>query len=242
MGEKHARKSCRIFSVKCHKSGHIAKVCNSAAVIVTPQEADDSAVVPISQTDKQPHADIPPMFQILHFTQMQRHLQLMLKASSNICIFASHGLPEQIVSDNSLQFTVKEFKDYRSSCSILHKTTAPYHPRLNGEVERLVETFKNSFRKQILRTSRTEVQDCVTNFLARYRATPYSVTGQTSSELLNGRKLRKLLDPLHPSQTQLQPAKKNSTIYRLDQGNSRQVDCYNHPCKWALNAMHYIIH
>jgi len=33
------------------------------------------------------------------------------------------------------------------------------------------------------------------------------VTGQTPSELLNGRRLRTLLDLLHPSQTQLQQAK-----------------------------------
>jgi len=55
------------------------------------------------------------------------------------------------------------------------------------------------FRKQILL-----IQHCVTNFLAKYSATPHSVTGQTPSELLNGRRLRTLLDLLHPSQTQLQ--------------------------------------
>ena len=55
-------------------------------------------------------------------------------------IFGSHGLLEQIVSDNSLQFTAKEFKDYCCSRGILHKTTAPYHPRLNGEVERRFRT------------------------------------------------------------------------------------------------------
>jgi len=131
-------------------------------------------------------------------------------ATATICklkhIFASHGLPEQILSGNSPQFTAKQFKDYCSSRGILHKTTASYHPRLNGEAERLVETFKNSIQKANP-ISRTEIQDCVTNFLAKYRGTPHSVTGQTSSELLNGRRLRTLLDLLHPSQTQLQQAK-----------------------------------
>ena len=40
-GGNHARKSCQFYSAKCHKCGkigHIAKVCGSAAVIVTPQE------------------------------------------------------------------------------------------------------------------------------------------------------------------------------------------------------------
>ena len=121
-------------------------------------------------------------------------------------IFAAQGLPEQIVSDNGPQFIASEFNDYCSSRGILHTTTAPYHPRSNGEVERLVETFKNSVEKANP-VSRKEVQDCVTNFLARYRVTPHSVTGQTPSELLNGRRLWTLLDLLHPSQTQLQQAK-----------------------------------
>ena len=67
-GKNHVRKSCRFYSSKCHKCGkigHIAKVCGAAAVIVTPQETDDSAVVPISQSDKQSYADFPPIFQIL---------------------------------------------------------------------------------------------------------------------------------------------------------------------------------
>jgi len=60
-------------------------------------------------------------------------------------IFAAQGLPEQIMSDVGLQFIASEFKEYCGSRGILHTTTAPYHPlRSNGEVERLVETFKSS--------------------------------------------------------------------------------------------------
>jgi len=82
-------------------------------------------------------------------------------------IFAPHGLPEQIVSENGPQFTAKEFKDYCSSHGILYKITAPYHPGLNGKVERLVKTFKNrcSESKSYFKNS------SVTDFLARYKAT-----------------------------------------------------------------------
>ena len=45
-------------------------------------------------------------------------------------IFAVLGLREQIISDNGLQF-----------CA--YSTMASYHPRSDGEVKRLVETFKN---------------------------------------------------------------------------------------------------
>ena len=51
-------------------------------MIVTPQESDESAVVPISQSDEQTHVDIPPMFQILHLTEMQKCLRSMLDSAS----------------------------------------------------------------------------------------------------------------------------------------------------------------
>ena len=44
--------------------GHIARVCSSKTAVVTQQQSDESAVVPVSQSSKQPHLDIPPMFQI----------------------------------------------------------------------------------------------------------------------------------------------------------------------------------
>ena len=41
-------------------------------------------MVPVSQSSKQPHLDIPPMFQILHLTQMQKKLRLMVDSASPI--------------------------------------------------------------------------------------------------------------------------------------------------------------
>ena len=55
-------------------------------------------------------------------------------------IFAVHGIPHQVVSDN---FVADKFQHYCMSRGIQHITTAPYHPRSNGEAERLVQTFKN---------------------------------------------------------------------------------------------------
>ena len=47
----------------------------------------------------------------------------------------------------------------------------------------------------------TELQDCVVNFLARYRSTLHSVTNQSPSEMLNGRRICTRLDLLHPCQS-----------------------------------------
>ena len=62
-------------------------------------------------------------------------------------IFATHGLPYQIVSDNGPQFMAEKFKQFCLSHGIHHTTTAPCHPHSNGEVERLVQTFKVLIRQ-----------------------------------------------------------------------------------------------
>ena len=118
-------------------------------------------------------------------------------------IFATHGIPHHIVSDNGPQFTAEKFQQFCFSRGIHHTTTAPYHPRSNGEVERLVQTFKQSIDKANP-SNNLELHDCVTNFLARYRATPHTVTNQTLSEMLNNRRMRTRLDLLHPCQLNVQ--------------------------------------
>ena len=75
-------------------------------------------------------------------------------------IFATHGLPQMIVSDNDPQFVSDEFHKFCSSRGIQHNTIAPYHPRSNGEAERLVETFKRSIDKANPKTA-SQLQDTV---------------------------------------------------------------------------------
>ena len=62
-------------------------------------------------------------------------------------IFATHGLPETIVSDNCTVFTSTEFQEFTWRDGIRHTRIAPYHPSSNGQVERAVQTFKDAMRK-----------------------------------------------------------------------------------------------
>ena len=103
-------------------------------------------------------------------------------------IFATHGLPQMIVSDNGPQFASEEFEQFCTSRGIQHNTIAPCHPCSNGEAERLVETFKQSIDKANLKTA-SQLQDAVIEFLAKYRSTPHTVTNSSPSELLNSRRL-----------------------------------------------------
>lgn len=61
-------------------------------------------------------------------------------------LFASYGLPEQIVTDNAITFTSEEFQTFVTQIGILH-TSASSHPTMNGLAERYVQTFKVSMKK-----------------------------------------------------------------------------------------------
>ena len=51
-------------------------------------------------------------------------------------MFATHGLPTQVVSDSSSQLVSEEFETFLKMNGIQHLTSPPYHPRTNGLAER----------------------------------------------------------------------------------------------------------
>ena len=112
-------------------------------------------------------------------------------------VFANHGLPQKVVTDNGSSFTSEEFRTIMSHNGIMHVTTAPYHPSSNGLAERAVQTFKQGLR----RTSGSFLQERLSKFLFTYRLTPQSTTGVTPSSLLMGHRIRSRLDALFPSVT-----------------------------------------
>ena len=110
-------------------------------------------------------------------------------------MFATHGIPETIVSDNGSVFTSKEFQQFVQLNGIKHVTTAPYHPASNGLAERAVQTLKIGLKKV---TSGT-LEDRLARFLFQYRLTPHTTTGISPAELLMGRKPRSTLDLIKPN-------------------------------------------
>ena len=110
-------------------------------------------------------------------------------------LFATHGLPEMLVTDNGSNFTSSEFKDFVNRNGIKHVRTAPYHPSSNGLVERAVQVVKGGLRKMKEGTIETKLA----RFLFHYRNRPHTTTGRTPSELLMGRDVRTHQTLLKPS-------------------------------------------
>ena len=109
-------------------------------------------------------------------------------------VFATHGLPEKLVSDNGSCFTSEEFEQFLVKNGIKHVTSAPYHPASNGLAERAVQTFKEGMKKM----KEGSIETKVSRFLFKYRITPQTTTGVAPAELLMGRKPLSRLDLLTP--------------------------------------------
>ena len=62
-------------------------------------------------------------------------------------IFATHGIPETIVSDNGPQFASAAFQAFAREYGFTHTTSSPRYPQSNGEAERAVQTVKQLLKK-----------------------------------------------------------------------------------------------
>ena len=121
-------------------------------------------------------------------------------------IFARHGIPQTIISDNGTQFSSEEFKNFAREYGFTHVTSSPMHASGNGEAERAVRTVK-----ELLEPS----EDPYAALLA-YRTTPLE-NGFSPAEMLMARRLHTKLpaEPCTltakvPSSEQLQSKEENA--------------------------------
>ena len=122
-------------------------------------------------------------------------------------IFAHHGIPETVVTDNGRQFTSSEFQTFAKQWNFTHCTSSPYYPTSNGEAERAVQTAKHILEQE-------------DPFLAllTYRATPTGPTRVSPAELAMGRQLRTTLPTL---QTNLDPQQYDKDIIKENDAKAK---------------------
>lgn len=65
-------------------------------------------------------------------------------------LFASYGLPEELVSDNGPQLVSHEFTQFLERNGIKHTTVPAYHPASNGAAERSVQILERALMKNVL--------------------------------------------------------------------------------------------
>ena len=94
-------------------------------------------------------------------------------------IFARHGVPEIVVSDNGPQYSSEAYAKFAQEFQFEHITSSPHYPQSNGESERAVKTVKSLLKKE---------GDPYLALMS-YRATPLQ-NRFSPSELLMSRRLR----------------------------------------------------
>ena len=110
-------------------------------------------------------------------------------------VFATHGVPKVVTSDNGPSFTAHEFTEFLEANGIQHKLSAPYHPTTNGLAERAVQSVKQGVNRL---DKGKDLRDRLSIFLLQYRITPQTTTGVSPSQPLMGRRLQTRLDRIFP--------------------------------------------
>ena len=97
-------------------------------------------------------------------------------------IFATHGFPRVLVSDNGPQLTSSEFEEFLQQNNITHYKSPSYHPSLNGvgweHGQKCQEPFED------LPNSKSNISCSVSAFLRTYRNVPHTVTNKSPADLI----------------------------------------------------------
>ncbi|XP_041470031.1 uncharacterized protein K02A2.6-like [Lytechinus variegatus] len=114
-------------------------------------------------------------------------------------MFATHGIPNRVETDNGPPFNSKEFKEFAKEEGFEHKTVTPDHARANGEAEAFMKTLNKV--EQITHLQKQNREIAVHEMLMGYRSTPHPATQVTPYEALMGRPVRTKLDYVEPQKT-----------------------------------------
>lgn len=133
-------------------------------------------------------------------------------------IFARHGIPLTVVSDNGPCFNSKEWREFAEHYDFHHVTSSPLYAQSNGKAEKGVHILK-----QLLKKAANSDSDPYLALLS-YRASPLEC-GLSPAELLMKRKLRTTL----PSVSQQKPHHK--LRQRLQLQKTKQKTFYDRAAK-----------
>ncbi|XP_036329398.1 uncharacterized protein K02A2.6-like [Rhagoletis pomonella] len=161
-------------------------------------------------------------------------------------VYARHGYPDVIVSDNATIFTSDEFKLFCSSHGVFQKFIAPGHPATNGLAERNIQTLKQ--RLKCMTDDPRPMRKKLREILFRYRSTPLKC-GNTPAELYLGRQIRIQLDTLKSPKVDSQRTVQRHDVRQLKEGERVQTRYYiNNKKSWKfgtiikkLGHLHYMI-
>ena len=135
-------------------------------------------------------------------------------------IFATHGIPSVLKSDNGPPFFGEDFKAYMKENGIAHQRITPLWPQVNSEAENFMKPLTKA-----VRAAHSEGRDWkkdLYRFLLNYRATPHSTTGIAPSQLLFGRTIKTKLPQLESEKH----TEFDQEVKRRDELAKEKMKCY----------------
>ena len=134
-------------------------------------------------------------------------------------IFARHGIPRKLRSNNGPPFTSHEFKTFMEEQGIQHQKKTPIWSQANSEAERFMKPLNKA-----IRAAHAEGQDWHKElfvFLLNYHSTPHITTGVPPSMLLFNRVIRTKLPQLISTKTE-----KDTAIRERDEDAKAKMKLY----------------
>ncbi|GBP14486.1 Uncharacterized protein K02A2.6 [Eumeta japonica] len=110
--------------------------------------------------------------------------------------FSTHGVPEELQSDNGTQYMSREFRIFQKEWKFNHVTSSPHHHQGNGLAEKVVQTAKNILRKCSI--DKSDVQLALLN----WRKTPQNENLGSPNQRLFSRVTR---SPIPTTENNLKP-------------------------------------
>ena len=138
-------------------------------------------------------------------------------------IFARHGIPSVVISDNGPPFNSSEFASFGQNYGFQHVTSSPIYPASNGEAERAVQTAKH-----ILTASDPYLA------LLAYRNTTHSTTGYSPAQLSMGRPMRTTIPTI---KFNLQPKVPNREVVLLHDQKAKQNYKMNYDRRYGTRQL-----
>ena len=106
-------------------------------------------------------------------------------------IMATHGIPEELITDNGSPYFSQEMQKYAAKMGFKHKTVNPLDPQSNGFAENFVKLMC-----KLVHTATVEGKDPkkeLNTYLLQYRSCIHSTTRKSPAELLFGRQIKNKL-------------------------------------------------
>ncbi|KAJ1183779.1 hypothetical protein NDU88_000593 [Pleurodeles waltl] len=107
--------------------------------------------------------------------------------------FMREGIPSTLVTDNGVQFTSDNMKEFLKKWGVHHFRTALYNPKANGLVERMNRVMKECIQRARVSGMQSEV--ALNQMLWSYHTTPNTVTGLSPLQSLKGSQPGTKLNP-----------------------------------------------